>query len=156
MMVTESQLSLTNSMTWILMRPSIPSQPPYPRRTSPTYLRDKQRVTLLFAEYKTCSDYAFDATQEGIWEKYTPHPGCPHPHRRHLFEDLRALGWRVEGLNADGALGHSAAHDRMLPILVGHGGALSCSPLLMSPSGQPSVSHAPLPISLLALSMHTR
>jgi hypothetical protein len=32
------------------------------------------------------------------------------------------LGWRVEGLNAAGALGHSAAHGRMLPILVGHGG----------------------------------
>jgi hypothetical protein len=91
-------------------------------RLLPTSPRDKKRVTLLFAEYKTCSDYNFDQTQEGIWEKYTPHPGCPRPHRRHLFVELRALGWRVEGVNAEGALGHTASHDRMLPILVGHGG----------------------------------
>lgn len=88
----------------------------------PTSPRDKKRVTLLFAEYKTCSDYNFDQTQEGIWEKYTPHPACPRPHRRHLFVELRALGWRVEGVNAEGALGNTASHDRMLPILVGHGG----------------------------------
>ena len=88
----------------------------------PTSARDKKKVTLLFAEYKTCSDYKFAETQEGIWEKYTPHPGSPRPHRCHLFEELRAKGWRVEGLNAAGALGCTASHDRMVPILLGHGG----------------------------------
>ena len=88
----------------------------------PTGARDKKRVTLLFAEYKTCSDYKFAETQEGIWEKYTPHSGSPRPHRRHLFDELRAKGWRVEGLNAAGALGCTPSHDRMVPILLGHGG----------------------------------
>jgi hypothetical protein len=39
-----------------------------------------------------------------------------------LFHQLRALGWTVQGLNADGQLGTTAAHDRMLPLLVGHAG----------------------------------
>jgi len=83
-----------------------------------------KRVTLLFIEYKTCSDFKFADIEQEIWEKYTPHAGCPRPHRRHLFRELRAKGWSVEGLNAEGALGCSAAHDRMVPLLVGHAGSI--------------------------------
>ena len=88
----------------------------------PTSPGDKKQVTLLFIEYKTCSDFKFDETSERIWRKYTPHAGCPRPHRRHLFWELRRLGWTVEGLNAAGELGTAPPHDRMLPVLVGHAG----------------------------------
>jgi hypothetical protein len=88
----------------------------------PTSAGDKKRITLLFIEYKTCSDFKFDETSDRIWRKYTPHAGCPRPHRRHLFWELRRLGWTVEGLNAAGELGTAPAHDRMLPVLVGHAG----------------------------------
>ena len=88
----------------------------------PTTARDKKKVTLLFIEYKTCSDFQLDETAERIWEKYTPHAACPHPHRPHLFRDLRHLGWRVQGVNAAGELGTTHTHDRMLPILMGHAG----------------------------------
>ena len=51
------------------------------------------------------------------------HPGWPRPHRRNLFVRLRALGWCVEGLNLEGALGLTASHDGLhAAILVGHGG----------------------------------
>jgi RNase H len=95
----------------------------------PTSESDKQKVTLLFIEYKTCSDFALDHTAERIWRKYTPHAGCPRPHRCHLFWALRRLGWTVQGLDANGALGVTPSHDRMLHILVGHAGFILQSTL---------------------------
>ena len=77
-------------------------------------------VTLIFLEYKTCDDYAFDETiQNSIWNYYTPTPESPHPQRRHLFEMLRARGWCVLGLQPDGIV--STKGDRMLSVPIGHG-----------------------------------
>ena len=77
-------------------------------------------VTLIFIEYKTCDDYAFDETiQNSIWNYYTPTPESPHPQRRHLFEMLRARGWCVLGLQPDGIV--STKGDRMLSVPIGHG-----------------------------------
>ena len=56
-----------------------------------------------------------------MWEYYTPQPPL-NQDQVNLFHQLRALGWTVQGLNADGKLGTTAAHDRMLPLLVGHAG----------------------------------
>jgi hypothetical protein len=79
-------------------------------------------VTLLFIEYKRCSDFKFDEiARQQVWEYYTPQPPL-NQDQVNLFHQLRALGWTVQGLNADGKLGTTAAHDRMLPLLVGHAG----------------------------------
>ena len=78
-------------------------------------------VSLLFFEYKTCNDYDFDSTNQRIWDKYTPTPDSPRPHRQHLFEMLRAKGWQVLGLQPDGLVSTSPTADRMLTIAIGHG-----------------------------------
>ena len=58
--------------------------------------------------------------QEKVWDYYTPTPDSPRPHRRHLFDLLRAEGWTVTGLSSDNSV--STTGDRMLTIPIGHGG----------------------------------
>ena len=90
--------------------------------TFPTSPADKKKVTLLFIEYKRCSDFKFDEiARQQVWEYYTPQPPLNRD-QGNLFHQLRALGWTVQGLTADGQLGTTDAHDRMLPLLVGHAG----------------------------------
>ena len=94
----------------------------------PTSPAHKQKVTLLFMEYKTCSDFQFAETAANIWSKYTNTERCPADDclycgdRFHLFRELRRLGWTVQGIDAAGALGTTPDHDRMLPVLLGHRG----------------------------------
>ena len=96
----------------------------------PTSPASKKKVTLLFIEYKRCSDFKFDEiARQQVWEYYTPQPPLNRD-QTNLFHQLLALGWTVQGLNADGKLGTAAAHDRMLPLLVGHAGFILQSTVL--------------------------
>ena len=72
-------------------------------------------------EYKTANDFYFREKCQDIWDYYTPTGESPRPHRFHLFVALRKLGWTVLGLNEALASGTSVEHDRMTPIVVGHG-----------------------------------
>ena len=76
-------------------------------------------VSLLFMEYKTANDFYFPEKCKEIWDAYTP-TDATSP-RLHLLRALRALGWTVHGLDAQMQPGTSSAHDRLVPILIGHG-----------------------------------
>jgi hypothetical protein len=79
-------------------------------------------VTLIFIEYKTCDDFTFDTIrQNSVWDIYTPTPESPRPQRRHLFEELRSLGWTVLGETPSGTVSTASSADRMLVITIGHG-----------------------------------
>ena len=102
----------------------------------PTSPASKKKVTLLFIEYKRCSDFKFDEiARQQVWEYYnTPQPPLNRD-QTNLFHQLRALGWTVQGLNADGKLGTTPAHDRMLTLLVGG----ACG---LHPRSSPLLTHA--------------
>ena len=74
-------------------------------------------------EYKTTNDCCYfpEKCQQDIWDYYTPTDASPRPHRFHLLHELRTLGWAAVGLDAALRPGTSPLHDRMVPILLGHG-----------------------------------
>lgn len=78
-------------------------------------------VELIFLEYKTANDFYFEEKCQDLWDKYTPTDLSARPHRFHLFDALRELGWTVHGLDCDLRPGTTATHSRMIPILIGHG-----------------------------------
>jgi hypothetical protein len=78
-------------------------------------------VELIFLEYKTANDFYFEEKCQDLWDKYTPTDLSTRPHRFHLFDALRELGWTVHGLDCDLRPGTTATHSRMIPILIGHG-----------------------------------
>ena len=115
-----------------------PSRPDLPDRCRPDWLiikgwsqddldagrfpKPSDPVTLIFIEYKTCDDFTFDSIrQNSVWDIYTPTPESPRPQRRHLFEELRSLGWTVLGETPSGTVTTNPSADRMLVITIGHG-----------------------------------
>lgn len=85
-------------------------------------------MELIYLEYKTANDYYFEEKCQQIWDKYTPTADSAlreappeNPTRFHLFTELRKIGWTVLGLDHKLRPGTSSRHDRMIPILVGHG-----------------------------------
>ena len=78
-------------------------------------------VELIFLEYKTANDFYFEEKCQDLWDKYTPTEDSPRPHRLNLLTTLRELGWKVRGLDSSLRPGSSPTHDRLIPILIGHG-----------------------------------
>ena len=78
-------------------------------------------VELIFLEHKTANDFYLEEKCQELWDKYTPTAESPAPHRVHLFDYMRAKGWTVRGLDSSLRPGTTASHDRMIPIVVGHG-----------------------------------